>query len=109
MIGFDGGGSKNSSLRAKRFLVEGLHDLKSKRNIFFFFLNGKTQGYTGELGSEITTTTIPRQRRQKCLLVFFNAYKNNPQAQEITVVAFYPGVFRVPYFHEERRFKSLLS
>ena len=37
MIGFDGGGSENSSLRAKRFLVEGLHDEKSKRNIFFFF------------------------------------------------------------------------
>ena len=53
MIGFDGGGSENSSLRAKRFLVEGLHDENSKRNIFFFFLKGKTQGYTGELGLEI--------------------------------------------------------
>ena len=34
MIGFDGGGSNNSSLRAKIFLVEGLHDEKSKRKIF---------------------------------------------------------------------------
>jgi hypothetical protein len=35
------------------------------------------------------------------LLVFLNAYRNNPQAHGITVVAFYPKVFRVSYFHEE--------
>ena len=59
----------------------------------------------GELGSEIIATTIPRQQRQKWLLVFLNAYRNNPQAHRITVVAFHPEVFRVLYFHEERRCK----
>ena len=31
--------------------------------------------YKGELGSKTTTTTVPRQRRQKCLLVFLNSYR----------------------------------
>ena len=61
-----------------------------------------------ELGSK-KIATIPRQRRQKCLLVFLNVYKNNPQAHGITIVALYPEVFRVSHFHEERRCKSLLS
>ena len=43
------------------------------------------------------------------LLVFLNAYKNNPQAHRITVVAFQPEVFGVSYFHEKWRCKSLLS
>jgi hypothetical protein len=43
------------------------------------------------------------------LLVFLNTYKNNPQAHGITIVAFHPEVFRVSYFHEERRCKSLLA
>ena len=54
----------------------------------------------GEIGSEIITTTVPRQQRQKCLLVFLNAYRNNPQAHGITIVAFHLKVFRVSYFHE---------
>jgi hypothetical protein len=54
----------------------------------------------GELGSEIITTTVPRQRHQKCLLVFFNAYRNNLQAHGITIVAFHLKVFRVSYFYE---------
>ena len=33
-----------------------------------------------------------------CPLVFLNAYKNNPQAHRVTVVAFHPKVFRVLYF-----------
>jgi hypothetical protein len=81
-----------------------------RNNIFFLFeKKDKTQGYTGKLGSEIITTTGPRQWRQKCLLVFLNAYRNNPQAHEITIVAFHPEVFRVSYFHKEQRCKSLLS
>jgi hypothetical protein len=83
---------------------------KNKRNNFFLFVKeDKTQGYTGELGSEIITTTVPRQRRKKCLLVFLNAYKNNPQTHGITIIAFHPKVFRVSYFHRERMFKSLLA
>ena len=45
----------------------------------------------------------------KALLVFLNAYINNPQAHGITVVAFHPEVFRVSYFHEEWMCKSLLA
>jgi hypothetical protein len=67
------------------------------------------KGYTGELGLETITTTVPQQQRQKYLLVFLNAYKNNPQAYGITMVVFHPEVFRVSYFHKERRCKSLLS
>ena len=61
----------------------------------------------GELGSEIIMTIVPQQRRQKCLLVFLNAYRNNPQAHGITVVAFHLEVFRVSYFLRERM--SLLT
>jgi len=43
------------------------------------------------------------------LLVFLNTYRNNPQAHEITVVAFHPEVFRVSYFLRERMCKSLLT
>jgi hypothetical protein len=64
---------------------------------------------SGELGSEIIMTTVPQQRRQKCLLVFLNAYINNPQAHRITVVAFHPEVFRVSYFHRVQMCKSLLA
>ena len=32
------------------------------------------------------------------MLVFLNAYRNNLQAHEITVVALHPKVFRVSYF-----------
>ena len=63
----------------------------------------------GELGSEIITTIVPRQWRQKCLLVFLNAYRNNPQAHGITIVAFHLKVFRVSYFLRERMCKSLLT
>ena len=44
------------------------------------------------------TTTVPRQRRQKCLLVFLNAHRKDPQAHGKTVVALHPEVFRVSYF-----------
>ena len=74
---------------------------KNRRIDIFFERKDKTQGFTGELGSEIITTTVPRQRCQKCLLVFLNAYRNNPQAHGITVIVFHPKVFKVSYFHEE--------
>ena len=35
------------------------------------------------------------------VLVFLNAYRNDPQAHGITVVAFHPEVFRVSYFRRE--------
>ena len=71
---------------------------KNRRIDIFFERKDKTQGFTGELGSEIITTTVPRQRCQKCLLVFLNAYRNNPQAHRSTVIAFHPEIFRVSYF-----------
>jgi hypothetical protein len=43
------------------------------------------------------------------LLVFLNAYRNNPQAHGITIVAFHPEIFRVSYFYEEQMCKSLLA
>jgi hypothetical protein len=43
------------------------------------------------------------------VLVFLNSYRNNLQAHRIIVVAFHLEVFRVSYFHEERRCKSLLA
>jgi hypothetical protein len=54
----------------------------------------------GGLSSEIIH--FPWQRRKKCLLVFLNTYRNNPQAHGITVVAFHLEVFRVSYFHGVR-------
>ena len=56
MIGFDGGGSKNSSLGAKRFLNGRLLHWRRKKRIF---LKGKTQGYTSELGLEILQQPFP--------------------------------------------------
>ena len=43
------------------------------------------------------------------MLVFLNTYRINPQVWGITIVAFHPEVFRVSYFHKERRCKSLLA
>jgi hypothetical protein len=43
------------------------------------------------------------------LLVFLNTYRNNPQAHEITIIAFHPKVFTVSYFQEEWMCKSLLA
>ena len=37
-------------------------------------------------------------QHSRTLLVFLNAYRNNPQVHKITVVAFHPEVFRVSYF-----------
>ena len=44
----------------------------------------------GKLGSKITTATVPRQRRQKCLLVFLNDHRVIRKRTEDTVVALYP-------------------
>jgi hypothetical protein len=43
------------------------------------------------------------------VLVFLNAYGDNPQAHGITVVAFHPEVFMVLYFHREHMCKSILA
>jgi hypothetical protein len=62
MIGFNGGGSK-LVLRSIYIFFEwkGFMVRKDRRNNFFLFeKEDKTQGYMGELGSEIITTTIPR-------------------------------------------------
>ena len=50
---------------------------------------------TGKLGSKITTTTVPRQQCQKCLLVFLNVHKIIRKRTEDTIVALHPEVFRV--------------
>ena len=44
----------------------------------------------GKLGSKITTATVPRQRRQKCLLVFLNVHRIIRKRTEDTVVALHP-------------------
>ena len=44
----------------------------------------------GKLGSKITTVTVPRQRRQKCLLVFLNIHKIIRKCTKDTVVALHP-------------------
>jgi hypothetical protein len=61
VIGFDGGGSKLVLRNRNIFLFErkGFMVRKDRRNNFFE-KKDKTQGYTSELGSEIITTTIPR-------------------------------------------------
>ena len=46
--------------------------------------------YTGKLGSKITTATVPRQQRQKCLLVFLNDHRVIRKRTEDTVVALHP-------------------
>jgi len=71
-----------------------LHDRKDKRKYFFVLLD-KIRGQTR---FKENTATIPRQRHQKCLFVFLNAYRKNPQAHIITVATFHPKVFRVSYF-----------
>ena len=43
------------------------------------------------------------------MLVFLNAYINNPQAHGIIVVAFHLEAFRISYFLRERICKSLLT
>jgi hypothetical protein len=43
------------------------------------------------------------------VLVFLNAYRNNPQVHGITIITFHPKVFRVSYFHEERMCNNLLT
>ena len=47
---------------------------KTKRNFFKI---------TSKLGLKKTTATIPRQRRQKYLLVFFNSYREVRKRTEI--------------------------
>ena len=44
----------------------------------------------GKLGSKITTATVPRQWRQKCLLVFLNVHRIIRKRTEDTVVALHP-------------------
>ena len=79
------------------------------KTYFLFEKENKIQGYTGGLGLEIIQEPFPDNGTRKCLLEFLNPYINNPQAHGITVIAFHPEVFRVPYFHEEWMCKSLLA
>ena len=44
----------------------------------------------GKLGLKITTATVPRQRRQKCSLVFLNIHKIIRKRTDDTVVALHP-------------------
>jgi len=53
--------------------------------------------------------TILWQWHHKCLLVFLNAYRNNPQAHRITVVVLHPKVFRVSYFPQRTEVNLLSS
>jgi transcription initiation factor IIF auxiliary subunit len=100
-----GGGSENSPFEIDQYWIEVVFMVK----IYFLYKKKKKRyKYEDELGSK-KIATIPRQQRQKCLLVFLNAYRNNPQVHEITVVAFHPEVFRVSYFHQERMCKGLLA
>ena len=48
------------------------------------------KGYMGKLGSKITTATVPRQRRQKYLLVFLNVHRIIRKRTEDTIVALHP-------------------
>ena len=43
-----------------------------------------------KLGSKIITATTPRQRRQKCLLVFLNDHIVIRKRTEDTIVALHP-------------------
>jgi hypothetical protein len=59
VIGFDDcGGSKNSPFGAPKSWIE---FCSIEKGFFFEFY----KRMTGKLGSEIITTTVPRQRRQK--------------------------------------------
>ena len=68
MIGFDGGGSKNSSLGAKSVLNGRLLHGERKRKREFFY--GKTQGYTGGQGSDILQRPFPSNGARKVLWYF---------------------------------------
>ena len=89
-----GGGLPNSPLEAEGYGVEVGFMVKI---YFLFFYKKKRYKYEDELGSK-KIATDPRQLCQKCLLVFLNAYRNNPQAHGIIVLAFHPEVFGVSYF-----------
>jgi hypothetical protein len=51
----------------------------------------------------------PPSHEQKGLLVFLSAYRNNPQAHGITIVALHPEVFRVSYFPQGTKVNLLSS
>jgi hypothetical protein len=44
---------------------------------------GKNKEYTGKLGSETKTTTSPRQRHQKCLLVLLSVSRKVRKCEEV--------------------------
>ena len=45
----------------------------------------------------------------RSVLVFLNAYRNNPQAHEVTIIALHPEVFRVSYFPQGTEVNLLSS
>jgi hypothetical protein len=93
-----GGGSENSPFETDRYWIVVVFMVK-----IFLYIRKKEKKkkkrykYEDELGSN-KKATVPRQRHQKCLFVFLNAYRNNPQAHGSTVVALHPEVFGVSYF-----------
>jgi len=79
VIGFeDCGGSTNSPLGAENWWIERESMEKGKKEE-----KGKKKGYTGKLGSKITIAIVPRQRHQKCLLVFLNSHRQVCKRTEI--------------------------
>ena len=91
-------GSRNSPFEVEGFWYEVGFIMKKKKEYLFCFYEKKRYKIRGWTRFEENTATVPRQQRQKCLLVFLNANRNNPQPHGITVVALHPEVFRVSYF-----------
>ena len=70
---------------------------KIKENIFVFYIKRKRYRYEDELGLNKIRQPFPGNgARNDCW--YLNAYRNNPQAHGITIVALHPEVFRVSYF-----------
>jgi hypothetical protein len=68
-----GGGSENSPFEADWYWIGVVFMVKKN----FLYKKRKDTRYEDELGSK-KIATVPQQWRQKCLLVFLNAYRNNP-------------------------------
>ena len=63
-------------------VIGGVHVILAFLVLLLLLLNFFLR-YKGKLGSKITTATVPRQRRQKCLLVFLNSYREVRKRTEI--------------------------
>ena len=65
--------------------------------------------YKGELGLKTTTATVPRQRCQKCLLVFLNDHRVIHKRTEDTVVALHPESIQGIVISQKRMCNDLLA